>query len=439
MSIIPFNPDPLGINTSSSWLQSSQASNELTTMSTFQSQSGTPERWGGGVATLGEFSDRFQSKLRRTRNAGYDSKGLRYPEDLGVNPEYTNILRISIHDTKGSMSSTGTLNNLSPGQGQVVEGFVSALDTVVANIPLSPEDQQSVLEGAAIATVPVFNMAFSAQNAMTTDTSGSIPPNQQGPYGMLSQYTAPAASPYATGGPQRVRTGIARNTEEFPQSVIYLYAPPEVRVTYGQTYTDQDLQSLNPYMLPLSGSRDAMASYAKYLVFSNVKKLAGVLPGSMQEETIQTYLEQTNRQIVNPLLVNRFQGTSRRTFTFDFVFYPKNPTEMNSCYGIIRELKKYSHPTRSSDDRFLNYPAEFKLEFLNANDLSRNDFFPGIMWCALKTVTVVYGESVTQATLSPNQDVIGRGSPPTKIALTLEFQELEILMRDRFSPANGNC
>jgi hypothetical protein len=127
---------------------------------------------------------------------------------------------------------------------------------------------------------------------------------------------------------------------------------------------------------------------------------------------------------INPFTVQLFKNMGFRTFTYSYVFLPKNIEEFNQVQNIIKTFKKYMHPTRnqSTGGVFLGYPAEFEIQYFYKN--VTNDHLFKISNCALTDMKVNYGEG----------DFVtfkGTNGAPTEITMSLAFTELEILTADR--------
>jgi hypothetical protein len=168
---------------------------------------------------------------------------------------------------------------------------------------------------------------------------------------------------------------------------------------------------------------------------ANLGKVVGKVAEAVgvEEGTLQAFSEATQRQVVNPMTVHMFKAVDRRSFSFSWTFYPKNREDLANAYEIIHTFKYYAHPRRSEGaGRFLDYPAEFKIRFCNY-DGTENQYLPRIMRCVAKSVSVKYGEDGVFSTFQYDQ----LGSPPTKIVLSVDFDELELLTQDRFEIAPG--
>jgi len=126
---------------------------------------------------------------------------------------------------------------------------------------------------------------------------------------------------------------------------------------------------------------------------------------------------------VNPYKAQLFKSMGFRTFSFDYVFLPKNVGELKEIQDIIKTFRKYMHPTTGKQKFFLSYPAEFNIEY-HYRENGRNTYIPQISSCALTALKIEYGGS----------DFVtfkGTNGAPAEISMSLSFTELEVLTAER--------
>jgi hypothetical protein len=126
---------------------------------------------------------------------------------------------------------------------------------------------------------------------------------------------------------------------------------------------------------------------------------------------------------VNPYKAQLFKSMGFRTFSFDYVFLPKNEAELKQIQNIIKTFRKYMHPNTGREQFFLSYPAEFNIEY-HYRENGRNTYLPQISSCALTNLKIEYGGS----------DFVtfkGTDGAPAEISLSLSFTELEVLTAER--------
>lgn len=164
----------------------------------------------------------------------------------------------------------------------------------------------------------------------------------------------------------------------------------------------------------LTGLGGAAASLAVKNVNSGIAGEFGDAAGAFSAAT---------GQAVNPFKAQLFKNMGFRTFSFDYVFLPKNLAEYEQVQNIIKTFKLYMHPTMSSDKFFMGYPAEFNIEY-QYRENGYNENLYRISSCALTNMKVDYGGSDFMT-------FKGTGGAPAEISMSLAFTELELLTRAR--------
>ena len=128
---------------------------------------------------------------------------------------------------------------------------------------------------------------------------------------------------------------------------------------------------------------------------------------------------------INPRQEMLFNGVQVRTFDFTFSFAPRNKGEAQTTNQIIREFRKYAHPSLHGTGAMLNVPAEFEIRYYKVfnNDVTaENLFLNKIGRCALTAVNVDYTPNAVMSTFPDGS--------PVRTSLTMSFQELRPLTRE---------
>ena len=227
------------------------------------------------------------------------------------------------------------------------------------------------------------------------------------------------------------QTGLAGGTTPVMHR-IYLYMPTNMSFGYGFEYEDANMSGMDILKLPKAlaeGNAEAAKDIGKKIAMSNLKILDDL--GSkvgIEAGTLGKFASAQQRQVINPMSLHIFKEVKRREFSFGYTFLPKSREEMLNCHEIVNILKFFAHPKRSEGNgRFLDYPAEFQIYFLQGDGKNNTDM-PYIFKCALKDIKVTYGEETVFSTFESDDF----GASPTKMKLDLTFSELEILTRERF-------
>lgn len=137
---------------------------------------------------------------------------------------------------------------------------------------------------------------------------------------------------------------------------------------------------------------------------------------------VSALMSSTTGTAVNPFTAQLFKSMGFRTFSFNYSFLPRNPSEYEEAQAIVRLFKKYMHPTMGPNAYIMGYPAEFSIAYYYKD--AENDHLFKISSCALTDMKVEYG----------GQDFItfrGTDGAPAEISLQLQFTELELLTQQR--------
>ena len=361
-------------------------------------------------ALLSSAGSPFEIRLYNTgrgKSEGY----YKYPYDLLSNPTLQSVMKIEIYDTGGGALDTK--------RNQFQAMTSSIVDKITTSIGIGEKP-------ISIGSVDISGMVGAAGGALL-EAAGAI--------------VNTAKQAFLDGDPQgqglgrdsytEEKTGMVGLTQQILQS-IYLYMPTGFEVGYGLEYEDSSMASLGNLKLAkaiVQGDQATARDIGKKLGLANLKvldslgELVGAEPG-----TFKMFASAQQRQVTNPMALHTFKEVKRREFSFAYTFLPRNQEEMQTCHEIIGLLKYYAHPKRSDGTgRLLDYPAEFGISFLMANG-TLNGYLPQILKCALKSISVKYGEDTTFTTFREDDF----GAAPTKITMSLTFSELEILTRDRF-------
>lgn len=124
----------------------------------------------------------------------------------------------------------------------------------------------------------------------------------------------------------------------------------------------------------------------------------------------------------NPHRAFLFNAPTFRSFTFTYKLVGRNPNETKSINSIIKEFKAAMMPSfkENLENNIFNYPDMYQISFAHDTYLFK------IGNCILRGVGVDYhGEG------SPSYTGIDDTKAPHSIMLTLDFQETEILTREK--------
>ena len=214
---------------------------------------------------------------------------------------------------------------------------------------------------------------------------------------------------------------------------IALYMPPNVQVSYEIKYADKEIGSLalagsaaieafkttkGSAETKLRAAADAAGPAGKEGLtnFFN-KALDGIAQGAEALSQIE------KGSVITPRMEMMFEGVGRRSFSYTFSFIPKSKQEALIVEDIIKHFKFYAMPAYSNPEtrREMDIPGTFDIEYMYRG--SRNNFINRISTCFLTQVQVQYGGDRYTA----YEEIPGKGPPPQKSSLSLNFTELETL------------
>ena len=183
------------------------------------------------------------------------------------------------------------------------------------------------------------------------------------------------------------------------------------------------------------------------LATRSILKLASVLPGG---ESADKVAELKTNRVVTDKMELFFKGVGRRSFQYQFTFIPTSEAESEVVNRIINEFKSAMLPeysgfslrntvignlevvddiTNAISDRTLTVPDLFDIKYMYLDaDYSpkRNKYLNRITSCYLTDMSVKYGSD--RYTAYRPDDF---GAPPQNTSVTLNFQEVEIVTRER--------
>ena len=349
-----------------------------------------------------------------------------YPYDLATSPENMDYIIFDIYESAGAGIDT-------------IEEKIESGNVVSANTQIA-----GIVAGANIAKDTVAKVgsgvALSALNQVGTLASGFS--------GLASGAARAAADPNLGKG----EIGFSQQKSGFNQATsmvktsIALYMPPTVESKYGMDYESKDFSMMGDLaavgknivnalgsLVGGEGSSEAQSKAADAAMqvvgqqsLKMFDKFVGGILGGEGGAGLEDVVNAQNRAVPNPMILQLFKEVKRREFSFTYEFVPVNEREALNVYNIIRTFKKYSHPKRAVEGRYLEFPAEFRITYMQGTD--ENLYLPRIARCVLTAVGTKYGTE-TYASFAPKT---GRnGSPPAKVELTLTFSEVEILTQER--------
>ena len=222
-------------------------------------------------------------------------------------------------------------------------------------------------------------------------------------------------------------------------TVIALYMPPSVQVSYDVKYTDQEVGTLA--ML----GKDAIAAFqgqngdttaklnavAKALGQGGKEGITNLINSSLDTLApgARALQQIESGRVITPRMEMMFEGVGRRSFSYTFNFIPKSADEARMIERIIYAFKENMFPEYSNPNtrREMNIPNVFDIQYMYED--RENGFMNKISTCFLEKMDVKYGADRYTAHESTYARR-GGGPPPQKSEITLNFVEMETLSKD---------
>lgn len=396
--------------------------------------------WLSRLETAGAFDEsasgqNFALRSWKAWDKFLETSGLlQYPNNLGFDNKLANYVLFDIYDTGGEALKKENSSITKKKNKKELFGGKIDLDDIKEDVEDTTED---ALDGAA--DDDVAEKLLKEVGDRVEATINLFDPDVD------PQQLANAAAGFGIRSFNQSRLGFGNNVNRIGLSIA-LPMPAQLNSKYGFEYEDTDFTGLANAVVAAKGLRDAavdgeLTPEAKELTRKIVSIPSSVLDSlsniiGKEDINLTDALNLKERKAPNKFKEQVFKGVERRTFDFEYEFYPTSPEDALRIYAIVYAFKKYSHPKRTEGGLFLDYPGQFKIGFYNK--LLLNDFLFRIGLCACTSCEVTYGGddlnffrnyTANTGPFSPSTYVYG--APANVIKMKLSFTELEILTRER--------
>jgi len=247
-------------------------------------------------------------------------------------------------------------------------------------------------------------------------------------------------------------------------TAISLYMPPSVSVSYGMNYADKEIglfaetgsKVINKLLQMKEISLEAMTTtgikVGKDLVSGALQgaKQAGIAALDTFAPGAETLIALHRGAIITPRMELMLEGVGRRSFSYTFMFIPKSVQEAKIVEDIIYSFKFHMHPEYvknavqgtgkeaskaagkvvSGVGREMTIPSTFDIAYMYQGKI--NSFLNKISTCFLTNMDVQYGAERFTA-YEPTEGNFGSGPPPQRTQITLNFNEMEIITKERIA------
>lgn len=214
------------------------------------------------------------------------------------------------------------------------------------------------------------------------------------------------------------------------KATITLYTPSQIRSSYKMNYSMESAFMLDiaQQMNPESITKGLTAATSSLTGFGNALGDVGKIiaaSGSTSSNSTLKELSMGTKTAINQKKDIMFKSVGNRSFTFDYVFAPRDASEAATVKDIIYTFKYWQHPELM--EGFANflyiYPAEFDIEY--GMHGAENTNIHKISSCVLTHMQVNYAPNGSYQSLEQGE--------PVMCMMSLTFEEIETLHRKRIA------
>ena len=408
----------------------------------------TVNDWGDVASEAGQFGinvgnelvfDAFTRSGQLNNLNGSIGTVLKYPENLGLDPEVTQVIHMDFYYKK------------SPRMEDVVRKIGDATNTAVSFFEDVKDFAGDVFTDFTQGSPPE-SMESAAQRALE---SGIEIPSDLRP-GAETEWLAENAPEISWGqmvsdtfadllrfgnqqmeGEETVRqstivedTRLARAQEKSLDKVS-LYLPAGLQIGQQTNYEGYDMNIMRNLMQGKSSLIPGLSKMAAGFVDEAASSIAGI------NLNAGAAINALTGSIQNPRKEMMFSGTETRSFDFTFQFRPKSREEAMAMIGIIKLLRFHALPEINPSVALLSVPSEVQITFLdyvNTNNaaprsdisnvgefLTESPWLPRLGRCAITSVN---------ATFHPESNTVFEDGIPTMADLNITLTELEPIARN---------
>ena len=169
------------------------------------------------------------------------------------------------------------------------------------------------------------------------------------------------------------------------------------------------------------------------VVFGALTSAVGILPGM---SGVGKVAQLRANKVITDKMELFFEGVGRREFKYEFTFIPTSAEDSRVVNDIVNEFKSAMLPEYTSglftdaiSDRTLTVPDLFDIKYMYLDErylAKENRYLNKITSCYLTNMEVNYGSD--RYTAYRPDDF---GAPPQNTSISLSFQEVEIVTRER--------
>ena len=378
-----------------------------------------------------------ESPVSKLEHDPFAYSSIQYPRDLTTNGGighymlfYVNVQDKTKYVYEGGAGDEGTVGGVT--EVVTLKEPAEYFGSGASRIEVKPAVYQSeFVEGGSDARANYFADKQGREGLGSTINADVVQLEKQRPRGSL------LANGKRGGGGM---SSYHKTTKRITDSVA-IYLPPNVQDTTAASYTGAatgivgaaaagafgviESMGKKDYEAAASGLVDA----AKAIVGEGAIKAATEITEAISgAEGTRGLINKAFGQADNPYMEVLFDAMNLRTFTYNFTFAPKNKEETHDVQKIIQLFRFHMSPElKGASNRFLTLPSEFDIHYMyqdKAGQASENDYYNKIATCVCTGCDVNY---------TPDGVKSFEGGAPTKITMSLAFQETELLTKERIA------
>ena len=215
-------------------------------------------------------------------------------------------------------------------------------------------------------------------------------------------------------------------------TVISMYMPANVKVSYKSNFTDTSIGSFTQAISQASEegaiTTDKMSSIGKDVLFSaGANAVADLLSNIPALAGGREAIEMRMGAIVMDRMEMAFKGIDKRKFSYEFKMMPRSQAEAREIRNIINMFKGHMLPEMVDGNRrgrLMTYPSTFDIQYMYQGN--ENNYINKVSTCYLETMDVSYGGDRYKTYVGDET-----GAPPVETTMTLNFGEIELITRER--------
>ncbi len=220
-------------------------------------------------------------------------------------------------------------------------------------------------------------------------------------------------------------------------TAIAMYMPASVNVSYATKYEDQAISSLAKAAVGVYQGLKGDQSFSEALkaqipAISDDFRKRGLLKALDAADAVgitgaREAVEIEQGEVIADRMELAFKNVERRSFTYDFKMIPRNSREAEEIRKIIFAFKANMLPEflKGRDRDTMSVPNTFNIQYMYKG--KENDYIHRVSECFLDKVDVTYGGD-RYKTFEPHAN---DGAPPVETKVSLSFNEIEVMSRER--------